>query len=508
MKKDAGNVLSRRRFLQGSAAVSAAAVSGMAMNLLTPSETEAFARPLPAKWDQSYDIIVIGSGFAGLAAAAEASAGGLNVIVLEKMPVYGGNSIINGGDLNSWTDSLHLREKLKLGDDSAELHAKDTLQGGDYYGFPELVNVLTNNASDALNWMIAEGGLKLRNVLNRAGGHSAFRTHSCVEGVGRGYIEALKRIGEKRGAKIQLNTPVSWLWREGDNKPVLGVEVDVRGRKRNLEAKKAVIIASGGFSRDIKMRQSFNPSIIPEYNSTNQPGATGEMIRYAQAIGADTLHLGFIQLYPYADPETGTLDAPGLYPYRGPGYGVIYVDKKGRRFVNDLGRRDVVSRAEMDTGMKPTYSIFCEAMVPLIGTREEVEAGLAKGRFIKADSLEELAKKLGMEPQVLVETVRKHNSYLKQKNDPDFGKPITDKMIPIENGPFYGLAQWPAVHHTMGGIRINKNAEVIDIWGKVIPKLYACGESTGGIHGSNRLGGNATADGVVFGRIAGQNAAK
>ena len=509
MKSKSESGLSRRRFLQSGMTVAAVTASGMAMNLLSPSEAEAAQKKIPTKWDKTYDIIVIGSGFAGLAAAAEAAAAGKDVVILEKMPMYGGNSIINGGEYNSWTDLLHLRETLKLGDDSAALHKSDTLKGGDFYGNPELVQILTDNSSDALNWMVTEGGLKLRPILNRTGGHSAYRTHTCVEGVGRGYTEALKRIAEKRGAKIMLNMPVSWIWREeGENKPVLGVEVDVKGRKRNFKAKQAVIMASGGFSRDIKMRASFNPAIVPEFNCTNQPGATGEMLRYAQAIGADSLQMCFIQLYPYAEPETGTLDSPAVYPFRGPGYGLIYVDKKGKRFVNDLERRDVVSHAEINTGMKPTYSILCQEMIPLMGTQEEVDKGISKGRFFKADSIAELAGKLGLPADTLVATVNQHNQYLKDGKDPDFGKPITSKMIPIEKGPFYGIAQWPAVHHTMGGLRINDTAQVIDIWGNVIPNFFACGESTGGIHGDNRLGGNAIADCVVFGRIAGRSAAK
>ncbi|ADD69283.1 flavocytochrome c [Denitrovibrio acetiphilus DSM 12809] len=500
--------ITRRGLLQTGMAAATVAAGGLAMNLLSPFSAEAASKTLPAKWDKTFDVIVIGSGFAGLAAAAEAAESGLSVVIVEKMPLYGGNSIINGGEYNSWTDKLKLRQSLNLGDDSAELHKSDTLKGGDFYGDPELIELLTDNSSDALNWMVDEGGLKLRHILNRTGGHSAYRTHTCVEGVGRGYTEALKRIAEKRGVKFMLNTPVSWLWRASEEKPVIGVETDVRGRKRNLKANKAVIMASGGFSQDKVMRMEFNPSIVPEYNCTNQPGATGEMLRYAQAIGAETMHLAFIQLYPYAEPETGILDSPAVYPFRGPGYGMIAVDKNGNRFVNDLERRDVVSRAEINTGMKPTYSIFNEAMIPLMGTKDEVEAGLKKGRFVKADSVEELAQKLGMKPDVLAGTVKKHNKYLRQGNDPDFGKPITDKMIPIEKGPFYGIAQWPAVHHTMGGVRINKQTQVIDIWGNVIPNLYACGESTGGIHGINRLGGNAIPDAVVFGRIAGRNAAK
>jgi urocanate reductase len=329
-----------------------------------------------------------------------------------------------------------------------------------------------------------------------------------VEGVGRGFTEPIRKIAEKRGAKIRLQTEVTWIWRQDVDGPVLGVEVKTAKGKRNIKAKKALVLASGGFSRDINMRQSFNPSVVPEYNSTNHPGATGETLRFAQAIGADTLQLAFIQLYPFAEPETGILDNPAVYPFNGVGYGMIYVDKKGKRFVNELERRDVCSMAQIKLGQKPTYSIFNEEMVTKMGgTMEEIKTGIAKGRFVKADSIEEMAGKLNIPAEALKETVAKYNQYLKDGKDPDFNKPITKVMIPLEKGPFYAVAQWPAVHHTMGGVRIDKNARVIDIWGKPIPKFYAAGEIAGGVHGANRLGSNAIPDCVVFGRIAGLNAA-
>jgi urocanate reductase len=496
--------VTRRRFL--ATGIAMAAGTGLALNL-SRGEAEAAARKLPVKWDEEIDVVVVGSGFAGLAAAAEAAGKGAKTVVLEKMPTYGGNSIINGGVYASWDDEYHLRQKLGLGEDSPKQHLEDTLKGGDYYNIPELVKNLTENASQALNWMIDEGGCKIREAVTRAGGHSAYRTHTVVEGVGRGFTEPLRKIGEKRGAKIRLNNKLTWIWRKDTERPVLGVEVETPKGKRNIKVKKALIMASGGFSRDIKMRQAFNPSIVPEYNSTNQPGATGETIRYAQAIGADALQLAFIQLYPFAEPETGILDNPAVYPFNGVGYGLVYVDKNGKRFVNELERRDVCSMAQIKLGLKPTYSIFNEEMVVKMGgTMEEIKQGIAKGRFVKADSIDELAQKLKIPAEPLKETIATHNKYLKDGKDPDFNKPITKVMIPLEKGPFYGIAQWPAVHHCMGGVRINTKAQVIDIWGKVIPKLYAAGEFTGGVHGSNRLGSNAIPDCVVHGRIAGTNA--
>jgi fumarate reductase flavoprotein subunit len=285
-----------------------------------------------------------------------------------------------------------------------------------------------------------------------------------------------------------------------------------RGRRvLNIKASKAVVISSGGFSRDVKMRMAHYPKLVAEFNCTNHKGATGEMIRYAQAIGADTVQMNFIQLYPFAEPASGTLDNPAVYAFSAPGRGCIYVNKLGKRFVSELERRDVCAFAQINMGdkMKPTYTIFNAAMVPLIGeTQESLNAGLKKGRFTEADTIASLAEKIGIPADALVKTVTDHNRYLQEGKDPEFNKPISKAMLPLDKGPFYALPQWPAVHHTMGGLRINTNAQVIDVFGAVVPKLYAAGEVTGGIHGSNRLGTNATTDCVVFGRIAGVNAGK
>ncbi len=190
------------------------------------------------------------------------------------MPTYGGNSIISGGTFCAWDDKTHMRQRLNLGEDSVEQHKKDTLKGGDFYGIPELVDIFVNGATPGIDWLIEEGNVVFRESINRGGGHTAYRARKVTEGIGRGISDPMKKIAESRGAKIRLGTEVTWLWRKDANSPVLGVEVARGKRKSNIRAKRAVVLASGGFGADKKMRMSFNPSIVPEYNTTNQPGAT------------------------------------------------------------------------------------------------------------------------------------------------------------------------------------------------------------------------------------------
>jgi fumarate reductase flavoprotein subunit len=501
----------RRNFMQvmGGGAL-AAASAGLAMNLL-PSRAEA-AQPVafPDKWDEELDFVVIGTGYAGYAAAIEIGRSGGSVTMLEKNPTIGGNSIISGGGFNCWTDKLQLRQKLNRGEDSAELHYQDTLKGGDYYNIPELVRVMVDGAPDAMNLLIEEGGLELRPVLNRIGGHSAYRGHVSSDGTGKTYMDAQEKIAKKYDIKVRTETKVSRIWRKSPLGPVEGIEVEAGGRRgkknANIKVKRGLVIASGGFGRDVGMRSLFNPNITPAYNCTNQKNATGEMIRYAQAIGADVLQLCFIQLYPTADPDNGVLDAYALYPSRAPGNGGIFVNTKGVRFVSELERRDVVARAEIATGADRAYCIFTEAMIPKFTVPEEVAKGISVKRVFKADSIADLAKAAGLPEKELENTVTQHNQFFADKKDPQFNKPFTQQMMPLDKGPFYIVAQWPAVHHCMGGLRINAGGQVMDIWDDPIPNLYAAGEVAGGVHGSNRLGGNAIPDALVFGKVAGATA--
>lgn len=502
--------LNRRRFvrLAGTAGVVAAAP---AMSLMSGNAVAAPApaRSLPRQWDEVLDVVIVGSGFAGLAAAAEAAARGSNAVIIEKMPILGGNSRINGGAISAWTDTLQLRQKLGLGDDSADLHFKDTLAGGDYFNIPELARVMVDGAPDGLNWMLREGDLKLRNALVAQGGHSAYRFHLTTDGSGRGYIDALQKIGARNGVKkVRLNTKLTWIWRRDPSGPVLGIEVETPRGTRNIKVNQALVLTSGGFARNVQMRQAFCPYLTDAFNCTNQPGATGEVLRFAQAIGADALHLAFIQLVPHADPDSGLVDRYSALAGRMPSFGGIYVTPQGKRFVGELGQRNAMARTAINTGFKRAFCVFSDNMVVKTASQTEVSQGVAAERVWKADTLSDLARQIGVPATTLEETLAKHNDYFKNRKDADFNKPFLAAMMSMEEGPYYSVALWPSVHHCQGGVRINTSAQVIDLWGKPIPHLYAAGEVAGGVQGNNRLGGNGVANCIVYGRIAGTNAAK
>ena len=470
----------------------------------------------PTTWDESYDVVVVGGGFAGLAAAYGAVENGSSVVLVEKLSTTGGNSAINGGQYASYTSKVaaELQKKFDLVPDTAEKHIEDTMNGGDQMSNIKLVREMVYASPEYFN-ILLDNGLVIRDTLARPGGHYGYRTYVTENQVGSDITNLQLEILKKTSATIELETKMVEIYRTRDEaNKVVGIRVATADGYKTIEAKKGVILATGGFSSNVQMRETQVPYLNADLPTTNiKAASTGEGIYLAQAIGANTTQMSNIQRYPWADPNTGVLDKYAVWPFTGPSYGVIYVDWQGNRYVNEGDRRDVCANAAANSGFISTYCIFTEDVVSPFAYHNEIEEGVASGRVLKADTLAELADKInafaikGQYPAVqasnLEATVAAHNSYIDSMKDPDFGKVMAKTMVKIENGPYYALPQFPSVHHTMGGLVINTRTEVVDIYGNVIPGLYAAGEVTGGIHGTNRLGSNADADACGIGYVSG-----
>ncbi len=481
-------------------------------------------REPPAEWDEEQDVIVVGGGFAGLAAAHRAEVEGADTLLIDKMPILGGNSHINGGVYASYkSEKFDMHSKLGY-EDSPEDHIQDTIEGGDELSDPALVKNMVYGAPYFLDMMI-ENGLELREMLTRTGGHSNARTFTTENQIGADIVEVQIELVEEAGVDIQTGSKMIDLYRESPHSgEVVGLKVrdENTGEYRNLRARQGIVLATGGFSNDLEMRQKHIPWLQEDTPSTNHVGATGEGIQIAQEVGANTLHMSEIQLYPFARPEDGVLDSHAVIPFNGPGDGIVYVDVEGNRFVNELEGRDVNSMAAMESEGFPTFAIFNAEMLERFTTKEDVQEGIEDGRIMEAETLEDLAAQINdrayieaatgeehavdMPGESLVDTIEQHNQYIAEGEDPDFNKDIPEDMVKMEEGPYYAIAYWPSVHHTMGGLDINPHTQVLDIYGDPIPSLYAAGEIVGGIHGNNRLGSNAIPDAAAHGIIAGSQA--
>ena len=470
---------------------------------------------VPASWDESYDVVVVGGGFAGLAAAYAAVEAGSSTVLVEKLSTTGGNSAINGGQYAAYTSDVaaSLQEKFSLEPDTAEKHIEDTIKGGDNMSVPALVREMVYGSPFYLN-LLLKNGLEIRDTLARPGGHYGYRTYVTRDQVGSDITNLQLEMLKKTAAVVELETKMVEIYRTRDEaNRVVGIRVATADGYKTIEAKKGVILATGGFSSNVEMRMTQVPYLTEELPTTNiKAASTGEGIYLAQAIGANTTQMSNIQRYPWADPNTGVLDKYAVWPFTGPSFGVIYVDFNGNRYVNEGDRRDVCANAAVNTGFVSTYAIFTEPVVSFVKP-EEIAEGVATGRVLKGDTIEELVEKInafevkGQHPTVTAEnlkaTLEKHNSYIDGGVDPDFGKVMASTMVKIEEGPYYAIPQFPSVHHTMGGLVIDTNTSVKDIYGQVIPGLFAAGEVTGGVHGTNRLGSNADADACAFGYISG-----
>jgi len=492
------------------------------------------------------DVIVIGGGGAGLAAAAAAGDAGASVILIEKGSALGGNTILSGGAYNAADPEMQQKVEMSeatrkellsyldfkeedFGDfapsltilkdqisqyvasgatylfDSPELHIiqcyigakREALDGTVILPNYELISNMCYKSLDTLHWM-QELGLPTEIELTTAVGALWMRTHNIGA---KALISTLNDYALNKGAEIMFNTKATELTME-DGKVVGVIAEQKDGTKVILHANKGVVLATGGFAGSVELVAKYNtywPNFSMDIKTDNTPNATGDGIFMAEAVGANTLGMGFTQMLPTCSALDGTA---------GKGVGSrMYINREGLRYVNENSERDVLSSAALAQTDGMFFGVGDVNMYNSKNSRNEnaVAEGEAKGYWYCADTLEEVANEAGVNAENLLATIEKFNSYVDNQEDPEFGR--YSFLGKIGEGPYILVPMAPALHHTMGGVEINIETQVIDTNGNVIPGLYAAGEVTGGIHAGNRLGGNAIADIIIYGRIAGANAA-
>ena len=482
------------------------------------------------------DVVIVGAGGAGMTAAITAAAEGKSVVIVESQPMVGGNSVratggMNAGktvyqDENEFGESAGVEKTLKTAAekyadnetitalaktvseqwaayqanptgyfDSVELMELDTMIGGKGINDPELVETLCANSADAIDWL-DEHGITLHDV-SSFGGASVKRIHRPVnaEGktvsVGSYMIPLLEENCKKAGVQILLNTTANEILTDA-NGAAAGIKATGSTGETVTVNAKAVVLTTGGFGANLDMVVKYKPE-LKGFMTTNAPGIQGQGIEMAQAIGAATVDMDQIQIHPTVEANTAALITEGLR-----GDGAVLINAEGKRFIDEVGTRDVVSAAEIAQTGSYSWLVVDQAMVDASSV---IQGYLKKGYTVTGETYEELGKAMGVDAAAFAETMEKWNGYVEAKNDPDFGR--TSFANPLNTAPYYAVKVTAGVHHTMGGLKINANTEVLNEKGEVIPGLFAAGEVTGGVHGANRLGGNAVADFTVFGRIAG-----
>ena len=521
-----------------STAIKEAAAAALTAAGLNPDDYKTAVEKTGSAEDSTVeaDVVVVGAGGAGMTAAITAAGEGKSVVILESQSMVGGNSVratggMNAGktvyqDENEFGESAGVEKTLKTAAekyadnetitalaktvseqwaayqanptgyfDSVELMELDTMIGGKGINDPELVETLCENSADAIDWL-DEHGITLHNV-SSFGGASVKRIHRPVnaEGktvsVGSYMIPLLQENCEKAGVKMMLDTTATEILTDANGAAVGVKATGASGETVTVNAK-AVVLASGGFGANLDMVVKYKPE-LKGFMTTNAPGIQGQGIEMAQAIGAATVDMDQIQIHPTVEANTAALITEGLR-----GDGAVLINAEGKRFIDEVGTRDVVSAAEIAQTGSYSWLVVDQAMVDASSV---IQGYIKKGYTVTGATYEELGKAMGVDAAAFAETMEKWNGYVEAKNDPDFGR--TSFANPLNTAPYYAVKVTAGVHHTMGGLKINANTEVLNEKGEVIPGLFAAGEVTGGVHGANRLGGNAVADFTVFGRIAG-----
>jgi urocanate reductase len=535
--------VSRRAFLsKGAAGVGAAALVGVSAN-----EAEAQAR-----WDLSADVVIIGAGVAGLPAAITARDLGASVIVVDENFDIGGRGILSGGRVHLGGGHA-LQQKAGIKDSADQVFADWVRHDAAVarYSDRDLVRVFADENAATFDFLIENGVQFRERPIGPEAASTVPRTFVTVEwhipseiyapGGGRngsGLVRRLEESARKKGAQILLRHEMKGIIREpGPAGKVLGIAVNQSGGAMNIEARRGVIIATGGHTGNVNFRRTFDPRLTEEYQQACMPyvfqGAKGELA--AMELGAalwatanqtseagaaitKTRHIGCRWGYSSLSfrPESKLFPlakATGLTV--SDWQNMIFVNQNGQRFWNEADGSYRFFAAAMSyngdrsklNGGGPIWAIFDADAA----SREKWDPNPPSvdpdGYFYTADTIAELAPKIKNPHQkkaisgaVLQETVNRYNAFVAAGADADFKKPTP--MYKIEKPPFYAAWATPILHDTLTGLRTNTSGEVIDIHGAVIPGLYCAGESQGGFaqHGLARC--------MVFGRVAGRNAAK
>ena len=437
------------------------------------------------------EIVIIGAGGAGMTAAIMLQQAGKDFVILEKMPYVGGNTTKATGGMNA--SETHYQKEQGI-EDSNALFAADTMKGGHALNDSKLVAVMANKSAEAIDWLDTIGAELPK--ISFSGGASVNRIHAPEDGSGVGafLVDRFSAKLKELGVEVMLETAATELITDAEGK-ITGVKAESPDAAYTINAK-AVILATGGFGANEEMYTTYRPDLKGTV-TTNAPGATGDGIVMAQALGADLVDIEQIQLHPTVEQTTSILITESVR-----GDGAILVNQSGVRFTNELLTRDAVSAAELEQEGSYAYVIFDQK---LRDNLKAIEKYVKSGITVQADTIEGLAEQLGIDPATLAKTLADWNEIVKNQHDPDFGR-TTGMNEDLSTAPYYAIKIAPGIHHTMGGVKIDTDAQVINTEGKAIPGLFAAGEVCGGVHGGNRLGGNAVADIVIFGRIAAESA--
>ncbi|KAA6206461.1 MAG: flavocytochrome c [Candidatus Tokpelaia sp.] len=441
---------------------------------------------------QRYDVVIIGAGGAGLAAAIEAKDNGAKVLIVEKMPVVGGNTIKASAGMNA--AETHFQKAKGIIDHKA-LFFQETMRGGHHKNNPSLLWYFVEHAPEAVAWL-EKHGISLSDITT-TGGMSVDRTHRPADrsAVGGYLISGLLKNVHQRHIDIMTNTAASEILRE--NGKVAGVRLRDSEGEEQIILTKGVIVATGGFSANSRMVEKYRPE-LKGFVTTNHAGATGDGIKLLERLGADVVDMKEIQIHPTVEQSSSYLISEAVR-----GGGAILVSQAGKRFVNEMETRDKVSGAIIDLPEHYAYIIFDEQ---IRRENKAVEQYIARNLVIEAAIIVDLAARLEMNADNLEKSLRNYNAAVAAGEDKEFGR-ITALRQPIDKAPFYAVRIAPGIHHTMGGVKIDPDSAVLDKEGDVIEGVWAAGEVAGGVHGGNRIGGNAVADIIIFGITAGRQAA-